>query len=49
MVQSVGSAPSRDIVAALQAEGYPVAMHCRLRSQGRGLSSAVLLGFRKAK
>eukprot|EP00913_Durusdinium_trenchii_P028596 g26819.t1 len=37
------------IVKALASEGYAVRIHCRKAEEGRGLSSAVLLGFEKAK
>ena len=47
--ESVGSAKSLAIVSELIKEGYPVRMHCRKNSHGRGLSSAVLLGFGIAK
>lgn len=46
--ESAGSEASARIVEALAAEGYNAKMHTRPRSQGRGLSSAVLLGFRRA-
>eukprot|EP00439_Symbiodinium_sp_Y106_P060918 s290_g9.t1 len=37
------------IAKALTGEGLPVRIHCRKKSEGRGLSSAVLLGFKMAK
>lgn len=46
--ESPGSPASRAIVQALQQEGYAVRLETRARSQGRGLSSAVLLGFARA-
>ena len=46
--ESPGSKASRAIVQALQKEGYAVRLETRARSQGRGLSSAVLLGFARA-
>jgi dolichol-phosphate mannosyltransferase len=36
-------------VSLLQAEGYAVRIHVRRKNEGRGLSSAVLLGFKMAK
>lgn len=47
--ESPGSVESENIVKALATEGHPVRIHCRKRSEGRGLSSAVLIGFDKAK
>jgi dolichol-phosphate mannosyltransferase len=47
--ESEGSAKTVEIVKKLQKEGFPVGIECRKKSQGRGLSSAVLLGFTKAK
>ena len=46
--ESVGSVESAAIVAALRGEGYAVRLETRARSAGRGLSSAVLLGFSRA-
>ena len=46
--ESVGSVESAAIVAALRGEGYAVRLETRPRSAGRGLSSAVLLGFSRA-
>ncbi|EGD78657.1 hypothetical protein PTSG_01636 [Salpingoeca rosetta] len=47
--ESKGTPETERIVAMLSAEGYNVRIHVRRRSEGRGLSSAVLLGFEKAK
>ena len=47
--ESKGSAATAKEVAALAAEGYTVRLHARKRSEGRGLSSAVLLGFGAAR
>eukprot|EP00049_Salpingoeca_infusionum_P026247 m.24609 g.24609 ORF g.24609 m.24609 type:complete len:263 (+) comp8622_c0_seq1:292-1080(+) len=47
--ESVGSEPTKTIVEELQKEGHSIRIHCRKRSEGRGLSSAVLLGFDMAK
>lgn len=46
--ESSGSAETVKIVDALKKDGHPVRIHCRKRSEGRGLSSAVLLGFQMA-
>lgn len=46
--ESVGSDETVRIVEELKGEGHPVRIHCRKRSEGRGLSSAVLLGFQMA-
>lgn len=46
--ESQGSAETEKIVKELS-EKYPVRIHCRKKVEGRGLSSAVLLGFEKAK
>ena len=46
--ESKGSEATRLAVEALAAEGYCVRLHARKRAEGRGLSSAVLLGFQKA-
>jgi len=43
--ESEGTAETAKIVKELIGEGFPVQIHCRKRSEGRGLSSAVLLGF----
>lgn len=47
--QSTGTAETEQIVSALQKEAYPVRIHCRKAIEGRGLSSAVLLGFQQAQ
>ena len=47
--ESVGTARTLEIVIELQAENKPVRMHVRKKHEGRGLSSAVLLGFSMAK
>mmetsp|Transcript_47007 Transcript_47007/g.105438 ORF Transcript_47007/g.105438 Transcript_47007/m.105438 type:complete len:277 (+) Transcript_47007:70-900(+) len=47
--ESKGSAETEKIVQELSKSGYNVRIHCRKKSEGRGLSSAVLLGFQKAK
>lgn len=47
--ESVGSKKTIEIVKQLEKEGFPVRIHARTKSQGRGLSSAVLLGFGLAK
>lgn len=47
--ESKGSAATIEIVSALAKEGYPVRIHARKKSEGKGLSSAVLLGFDMAK
>mmetsp|Transcript_10461 Transcript_10461/g.23751 ORF Transcript_10461/g.23751 Transcript_10461/m.23751 type:complete len:279 (-) Transcript_10461:124-960(-) len=46
--ESVGSDETAKIVGELSKEGYQVRIHCRKKVEGRGLSSAVLLGFEKA-
>lgn len=46
--ESEGSEPTEKIVKELKNEGHNVRIHCRKRTEGRGLSSAVLLGFEKA-
>jgi len=46
--ESTGSEETEKIAKQLAAEGHPVRIHCRKRSEGRGLSSAVLLGFKLA-
>ena len=43
--ESKGSAATAAIVAELAKEGFDIRFHGRKRSEGRGLSSAVLLGF----
>jgi dolichol-phosphate mannosyltransferase len=47
--ESSGSEATREVVEALAKEGYSVRLHARRRSEGRGLSSAVLLGFQQAR
>merc|ERR1719265_925385 len=47
--ESPGSEETAKIVEALQKEQHPIRIHQRKRSEGRGLSSAVLLGFDRAK
>mmetsp|Transcript_12870 Transcript_12870/g.17788 ORF Transcript_12870/g.17788 Transcript_12870/m.17788 type:complete len:266 (+) Transcript_12870:203-1000(+) len=46
--ESEGTPATRDIVDELKAD-YPIRLHVRGKAEGRGLSSAVLLGFSKAK
>jgi len=46
--ESSGSAETKRIVEELKGEGHPVKIHCRKKTEGRGLSSAVLLGFKMA-
>lgn len=46
--ESQGTKKTLEIVKELVKEGYPVRIHSRKKSQGRGLSSAVLLGFNEA-
>jgi dolichol-phosphate mannosyltransferase len=47
--ESAGSKQTIDIVNELAKEGYPIRIYARTKAQGRGLSSAVLLGFQQAK
>lgn len=47
--ESKGTTATEVIVKQLQDQGYPVRIHVRRRGEGRGLSSAVLLGFQKAE
>jgi dolichol-phosphate mannosyltransferase len=47
--ESPGSEETARIVAELAKEKYSIRMHMRKETEGRGLSSAVLLGFEKAK
>lgn len=47
--ESEGTMKTLEIVSQLQKEKYPVRIHSRKKSEGRGLSSAVLLGFNMAK
>jgi len=44
-----GTAQTVKAVEALKQEGFVVAVHVRARKEGKGLSSAVLLGLHKAK
>jgi len=46
--ESTGSEETEKIAKQLAAEGHSVRIHCRKRAEGRGLSSAVLLGFKLA-
>merc|ERR1719189_654721 len=47
--ESPGSDATEAIIKDLQKAGYNVRIHCRKKKEGRGLSSAVLLGFDGAK
>ncbi|CAD7939620.1 unnamed protein product [Amoebophrya sp. A120] len=47
--ESAGSEETEKLVTDLAAKKYPIRIHRRYRSEGRGLSSAVMLGFQKAK
>eukprot|EP01047_Picozoa_sp_COSAG01_P059977 COSAG01_NODE_7283_length_3272_cov_7.619288_1_plen_228_part_00 len=47
--ESAGSEKTKEICAELAKEGYSVRIHARTKKEGRGLSSAVLLGFDMAK
>mmetsp|Transcript_22978 Transcript_22978/g.50266 ORF Transcript_22978/g.50266 Transcript_22978/m.50266 type:complete len:270 (+) Transcript_22978:268-1077(+) len=47
--ESKGSEATRDAVEQLAKEGYAVRILMRRRAEGRGLSSAVLLGFQQAR
>ena len=47
--ESVGSAKTEKIVNELAKEKFTIKIHMRKKEEGRGLSSAVLLGFRQAK
>ncbi len=47
--ESQGTQQTIQIVESLVKEGYPIRIHARTKAQGRGLSSAVLLGFQQAK
>jgi cellulose synthase/poly-beta-1,6-N-acetylglucosamine synthase-like glycosyltransferase len=46
--ESKGTAETIKIVDELKNEGYNIKIHARKKSEGKGLSSAVLLGFEKA-
>lgn len=48
--ESSGTEETKTIMAEMQQKhGEKVRIHCRTRKEGRGLSSAVILGFRQAK
>ena len=47
--ESDGTAATERLGGALAKEGFPVRIHVRRRGEGKGLSSAVLLGFDLAK
>ena len=47
--ESEGTEGTKAEVAALAAAGYCIRVHARRRTDGRGLSSAVLLGFSQAR
>jgi dolichol-phosphate mannosyltransferase len=47
--ESPGSKETAKIIETLQKEQHAIRIHQRKRSEGRGLSSAVLLGFDRAK
>lgn len=47
--ESTGSDATEAIIKDLQKAGYNVRIHCRKKTEGRGLSSAVLIGFDDAK
>ena len=47
--ESAGSEATAAAVKQLVAEKYAVRLHARRKAQGRGLSSAVLLGFHEAR
>jgi dolichol-phosphate mannosyltransferase len=47
--ESKGTPTTEKIVKELQSEGHNVRIHVRRKGEGRGLSSAVLLGFSMAK
>lgn len=44
-----GTVRTEKLVTTLHGEGYPIRIHIRRKSEGRGLSSAVMLGFSLAK
>jgi dolichol-phosphate mannosyltransferase len=46
--ESKGTEETIKIVDTLKGEGYNIQIHARKKSEGKGLSSAVLLGFEKA-
>jgi len=45
----VGTEKTESIVKELKAEGFAIRIHVRRKGEGRGLSSAVMLGISKAK
>eukprot|EP01147_Barroeca_monosierra_P010919 gene10918-2993_t len=47
--ESIGTELTVRIVDELKKEGFPIRIHVRNKHEGRGLSSAVLLGFQKAR
>lgn len=47
--ESAGSEKTEEIVNKLKNESFPIRIHRRYKKEGRGLSSAVMLGFEKAK
>merc|ERR1712137_791204 len=47
--ESAGSEATKVAVNELKGEGFNIYLHFRRRSEGRGLGSAVLNGFRAAK
>ena len=47
--ESEGTEGTKLEVDMLAREGYRISIHARRRAEGRGLSSAVLLGFSRAK
>lgn len=47
--ESPGSQKTQEIIEELATQKHPCRIHCRKKVEGRGLSSAVLLGFSKAK
>jgi dolichol-phosphate mannosyltransferase len=47
--ESSGSARTEAIVNVLKDEGHPVQIYARKKTEGKGLTSAVLLGFDRAK
>eukprot|EP00658_Telonema_sp_P-2_P017052 TRINITY_DN16601_c0_g1_i5.p2 TRINITY_DN16601_c0_g1~~TRINITY_DN16601_c0_g1_i5.p2 ORF type:complete len:281 (-),score=82.41 TRINITY_DN16601_c0_g1_i5:36-878(-) len=46
--ESPGSGETKRIVEALAKDKFNIRIHCRTKKEGRGLSSAVLLGFEMA-
>ncbi|CAD7942383.1 unnamed protein product [Amoebophrya sp. A25] len=47
--ESAGSDETERLVRGLASKGFPIRMHRRYKKEGRGLSSAVMLGFAQAK